>query len=394
MTEPKLESPTSPTGTTGTKNPTSPTGTKDPTDHTSPVSLGSPTGRAWRGVVAEYRDRLPVDEATPVVTLFEGGTPLLPAPVLSARTGCDVYLKVEGLNPTGSFKDRGMTVAISAAAGRGAQAVICASTGNTSASAAAYASRAGMTCAVLVPQGKIAIGKLAQALVHGARLLQVSGSFDDCLEVARKLSAEYPVALVNSVNPDRIQGQKTAAFEIVDALGDAPDVHCLPVGNAGNITAYWMGYQEYLKDGRSTQAPRMFGFQASGAAPIVTGEPVRQPQTIATAIRIGNPASWRQAEQARDESGGLIQSVTDREILAAYRILARDEAVFGELASSASVAGLLRSREADLIPAGSRVVCTITGNGLKDPDWALSGAPSPATISADSGAAAAALGLV
>ncbi|HEY2239253.1 MAG TPA: threonine synthase [Streptosporangiaceae bacterium] len=365
----------------------------EPTVQAPAPNLGSPTGRAWRGVVAEYRDRLPVDEATPVVTLFEGGTPLLPAPVLSARTGCDVYLKVEGLNPTGSFKDRGMTVAISAAAGRGAQAVICASTGNTSASAAAYASRAGMTCAVLVPQGKIAIGKLAQALVHGARLLQVSGSFDDCLEVARKLSAEYPVALVNSVNPDRIQGQKTAAFEIVDALGDAPDVHCLPVGNAGNITAYWMGYQEYLKDGRSTQAPRMFGFQASGAAPIVTGEPVRQPQTIATAIRIGNPASWRQAEQARDESGGLIHSVTDREILAAYRILARDEAVFGELASSASVAGLLRSREAGLIPAGSRVVCTITGNGLKDPDWALSGAPSPATISADSGAAAAALGL-
>jgi threonine synthase len=361
--------------------------------HTGPVSLGSPTGRAWRGVIAEYRDRLPVDEATPAITLFEGGTPLLPAPVLSARTDCDVYLKVEGLNPTGSFKDRGMTVAISAAAGRGAQAVICASTGNTSASAAAYAARAGMTCAVLVPRGKIAIGKLAQALVHGAKLLQVSGSFDDCLEVARKLSAEYPVALVNSVNPDRIQGQKTAAFEIVDALGDAPDFHCLPVGNAGNITAYWMGYQEYRRDGRTTHGPRMFGFQASGAAPIVTGEPVRQPQTIATAIRIGNPASWRQAEQARDESGGLIQSVTDREILAAYRILARDEAVFGELASSASVAGLLRSREAGQIPAGSRVVCTITGNGLKDPDWALSGAPAPATIAADSGAAAAALGL-
>jgi threonine synthase len=250
-----------------------------------------------------------------------------------------------------------------------------------------------MTCAVLVPQGKIAIGKLAQALVHGAKLLQVSGSFDDCLEVARKLSAEYPVALVNSVNPDRIQGQKTAAFEIADALGDAPDVHCLPVGNAGNITAYWMGYQEYLRDRRTTHAPRMFGFQASGAAPIVTGEPVRQPQTIATAIRIGNPASWQLAEQARDESGGLIHSVTDREILAAYRILARDEAVFGELASSASVAGLLRSHDAGLIPAGSRVVCTITGNGLKDPDWALSGAAKPATISADSAAAAHALGL-
>src|ERR1700748_2150213 len=269
----------------------------------------------WQGVITEYSDRLPITAGMPPVTLQEGGPPLLPAPVLSARTGCDVYLKVEGLNPTGSFKDRGMTVAISMAAGRGAQALICASPGNTSASAAAYAARAGMPCAVLVPRGKIAIGKLAQALVHGAKLLQVSGSFDDCLEVARKLSAEYPVALVNSVNPDRIQGQKTAAFEIVDALGDAREVHCLPVGNAGNITAYWMGYQEYLKDGRSTQAPRMFGFQASGAAPIVNGAPVRQPQTIATAIRIGNPASWRQAEHARDESGGVIHSVTDREIL-------------------------------------------------------------------------------
>ena len=358
-----------------------------------PEPVGRATTRAWRGVIAEYASRLPVGPDTPVITLREGGTPLLPAPVLSARTGCDVYLKVEGANPTGSFKDRGMTVAISTAAGRGAQAVICASTGNTSASAAAYAARAGMTCAVLVPQGKIAIGKMAQALVHGAKLLQVTGSFDDCLEVARKLAAEYPVALVNSVNPDRLQGQKTAAFEIVDTLGDAPDVHCLPVGNAGNITAYWMGYQEYARDGRATHAPRMLGFQASGAAPIVNGQPVRHPQTIATAIRIGNPASWALAEAARDESGGMITSVTDREILAAYRILAREEAVFGELASSASVAGLLRAHAGGLIAPGSRVVCTITGNGLKDPDWALSGAPSPATISADSGAAAAALGL-
>ena len=358
-----------------------------------PEPAGRAATRAWRGVIAEYASRLPVGPDTPVITLREGGTPLLPAPVLSARTGCDVYLKVEGANPTGSFKDRGMTVAISTAAGRGAQAVICASTGNTSASAAAYAARAGMTCAVLVPQGKIAIGKMAQALVHGAKLLQVTGSFDDCLEVARKLAAEYPVALVNSVNPDRLQGQKTAAFEIVDTLGDAPDVHCLPVGNAGNITAYWMGYQEYARDGRATRAPRMLGFQASGAAPIVSGQPVRHPQTIATAIRIGNPASWALAEAARDESGGMITSVTDREILAAYRILAREEAVFGELASSASVAGLLRAHAGGLIAPGSRVVCTITGNGLKDPDWALSGAPSPATISADSGAAAAALGL-
>jgi threonine synthase len=246
---------------------------------------------------------------------------------------------------------------------------------------------------VLVPRGKIAIGKLAQALVHGARLLQVDGSFDDCLELARKLSAQYPVALVNSVNPDRLQGQKTAAFEIVDDLGDAPDVHCLPVGNAGNITAYWMGYTEYHKAGLAGRTPRMFGFQASGAAPIVIGRPVLQPQTIATAIRIGNPASWRLAEAARDESGGLIDSVTDREILAAYRLLATKEAVFGELASSASVAGLLKSCAAGHIPAGSRVVCTITGNGLKDPDWALSGAPAPSTIPADTAAAASALGL-
>jgi threonine synthase len=246
---------------------------------------------------------------------------------------------------------------------------------------------------VLVPKGKIAIGKLAQALVHGAKLLQVDGSFDDCLELARKLAVDYPVALVNSVNPDRIHGQKTAAFEIVDALGDAPDIHCLPVGNAGNITAYWMGYQEYADLGLAATRPRMFGFQASGAAPIVDGAPVTHPQTIATAIRIGNPASWSLAEAARDESGGLIDKVTDREILAAYRILARDEAVWGELGSSASVAGLLAAAADGRIPGGSRVVCTITGNGLKDPDWALSGAPAPTTVPVDAASAAAALGL-
>jgi threonine synthase len=349
--------------------------------------------RPWRGVIAEYRDRLPVTGATPVVTLQEGGTPLLPAPVLSARTGCAVYLKVEGANPTGSFKDRGMTVAISMAAGRGARSVICASTGNTSASAAAYAARGGMSCAVLVPKGKIALGKLAQALVHGARLLQVEGNFDDCLELASKLAAEYPVALVNSVNPDRLQGQKTAAFEIVDQLGDAPDVHCLPVGNAGNITAYWMGYREYAKAGLATRTPRMFGFQASGAAPIVGGAPVARPQTIATAIRIGNPASWTAAEAARDESGGLISSVTDRQILAAYRLLAGQEAVFGELASAASVAGLLQASADGTLPPGSSVVCTITGNGLKDPDWAVSAAPAPVIVPADVVATAAALEL-
>jgi threonine synthase len=355
--------------------------------------VGTGARAPWRGVITEYRERLPVTPSMPVITLQEGGTPLLSAPVLSARTGCEVYLKVEGLNPTGSFKDRGMTVAITVAAASGTKAVICASTGNTSASAAAYAARAGLTCAVLVPAGKIAIGKLAQALVHGARLLQVDGSFDDCLELTRKLAVDYPVALVNSVNPDRLQGQKTAAFEIVDALGDAPDVHCLPVGNAGNISAYWMGYNEYFSAGLATRRPRMFGFQASGAAPIVDGMPVQHPQTIATAIRIGNPASWQLAEAARDSSGGMIDKVTDREILAAYRILAREEAVFGELGSAASVAGLLKATASGAIPVGSRVVCTITGNGLKDPDWALSGAPAPTTVPADAGAAAAALGL-
>jgi len=348
---------------------------------------------AWAGVIAEYRDLLPVTDDAPVITLGEGATPLIPAPVLSERTGCEVYLKVEGANPTGSFKDRGMTVAVSMAVANGAKAVICASTGNTSASAAAYAARGGLTCAVLVPRGKIALGKLAQALIHGARLLTVDGNFDDCLEMASKLAANYPVALVNSLNPDRLQGQKTAAFEIVEALGDAPDAHCLPVGNAGNITAYWMGYREYAKAGKATRTPRMLGFQASGAAPIVRGERVLAPTTIATAIRIGNPASWRLAEEARDESGGLIDSVTDRQILAAYRLLAGREAVFGELASAASVAGLLQARENGQLDAGSRVVCTITGNGLKDPDWAVSAAPAPVTIPVDVAAAAACLGL-
>jgi threonine synthase len=347
----------------------------------------------WPGVIDAYRDRLPVTDATPVVTLFEGGTPLVPARALSARTGCEVYLKVEGANPTGSFKDRGMTMAISKAAEQGAKAVICASTGNTSASAAAYAVRAGMTCAVLVPQGKIALGKMAQALVHGAKLLQVDGNFDDCLELARKLAVDYPVALVNSVNPFRLQGQKTAAFEICDALGRAPDVHCIPVGNAGNITAYWMGYQEYANDRVVEMTPRMFGFQAAGAAPIVTGAPVLRPMTIATAIRIGNPASWTLAEKARDDSGGLIDAVTDKQILEAYRLVARSEAVFVEPASAASIAGLLATAEDGRLPRGSTVVCTVTGNGLKDPEWAISGAPKPITVPVDGQAAALALGL-
>ena len=348
---------------------------------------------AWPGLIEQYRDLLPVTDDARVITLGEGATPLIPAPVLSERTGCQVYLKVEGANPTGSFKDRGMTVAVTMAVAHGAQAVICASTGNTSASAAAYAARAGLACAVLVPRGKIALGKLAQALIHGARLLQVDGNFDDCLEMARKLAANYPVALVNSLNPDRLQGQKTAAFEIVEALGDAPDAHCLPVGNAGNISAYWMGYREYAKAGRATRTPRMLGFQASGAAPIVRGEPVLAPSTIATAIRIGNPASWGLAEEARDESGGVIDSVTDRQILSAYRLLAAKEAVFGELASAAGVAGLLQAREKGQLDVGSRVVCTITGNGLKDPDWAVSAAPAPVTVPVDVAAAAALLGL-
>jgi threonine synthase len=347
----------------------------------------------WPGLIEAYRSRLPVSDSTPVVTLQEGATPLLPAPELSRRTGCEVFLKVEGANPTGSFKDRGMTMAITKAVEEGSRAVICASTGNTSASAAAYAARAGLTCAVLVPQGKIAMGKLAQALVHGAQLLQVQGNFDDCLALASKLAIDYPVSLVNSVNQYRIEGQKTAAFEIVDVLGDAPDIHCLPVGNAGNITAYWQGYREYAADGTATHTPRMWGFQAAGSAPIVNGAVVENPSTIATAIRIGNPASWTKALDARDQSGGRIDAVTDRAILAAYRLLARSEAVFVEPASAASVAGLLQVAAAGELPAGSRVVCTVTGNGLKDPEWAISGAPAPLTIPVDAAVAAAQLGL-
>lgn len=358
----------------------------------------------WRGVIAEYADRLPAHVQQRIVTLGEGGTPLVHAPVLSQRTGADVHVKVEGMNPTASFKDRGMTTAISAAAARGARAVVCASTGNTSASAAAYATRAGMVCAVLVPDGKIAMGKLSQAIAHGARLLQVDGNFDDCLVVARKLSDAYPVELVNSVNPDRIEGQKTAAFEIVDALGDAPDIHCLPVGNAGNITAYWKGYREYagLDAGAAlpavaTHTPVMWGFQAAGAAPIVLGYPVDAPETIATAIRIGNPASWQQAEEARDVSGGVIESVTDEQILAAHRVLSAEVGVFVEPASAAGVAGLLARAERGLVPAGARIVVTVTGHGLKDPQWALrtadGGEVQPQRVPADVVSVADALGL-
>ncbi|HJT38533.1 MAG TPA: threonine synthase [Actinomycetota bacterium] len=346
----------------------------------------------WRGVIIEYRDRLPVSDTTPVVTLCEGGTPLIHSQRLSEQIGADVHLKYEGANPTGSFKDRGMTVAISKAVEEGAKAVICASTGNTSASAAAYAAKAGIECAVLVPKGKIALGKLAQALVHGAKLIQIDANFDEALVVARDLVENYPVTLVNSVNPYRIEGQKTGAFEICGALGRAPDYHVMPVGNAGNITAYWKGYREERDANHITFLPRMFGFQAAGAAPIVRGHPIDKPSTIATAIRIGNPASWTQAEEAARDSEGAIRAVTDRQILNAYRDLAR-EGIFVEMASAASVAGLLTLAADGLIASGKTVVCVLTGHGLKDPDWAIAGAPTPAVVPADADAAARELGL-
>jgi threonine synthase len=346
----------------------------------------------WRGVIEEYRSRLPVSDATPVVSLREGGTPLVRSEPLSAETACEVWLKYDGANPTGSFKDRGMTLAMSKAVEEGAKAIVCASTGNTSASAAAYAAKAGLTCAVLVPKGKVALGKMAQTLVHGARVLEVDGNFDDALELAKDLAARYPVTLVNSVNPFRLQGQKTAAFEICDALGRAPDAHCVPVGNAGNISSHWMGYSEYLSDGLIAEPPQLFGFQAQGAAPIVRGEPVKDPQTIASAIRIGNPASWQKAVAAATESEGGIFAVTDREILSGYRRVAH-EGLFAEPASAASVAGLLHIRAEGRITAGATVVCVLTGHGLKDPEWAISGAAQPATVQPDAGAVAAELGL-
>lgn len=348
----------------------------------------------WPGLIAAYRDRLPIGENWQPVTLREGGTPLLPAARLSELTGCTVHLKVEGLNPTGSFKDRGMTMAVTDALARGQRAVLCASTGNTSASAAAYAAKAGITCAVLIPQGKIAMGKLAQAVIHGARIIQVDGNFDDCLELARKTTADYPtIALVNSVNPVRIEGQKTAAFEIMDALGTAPDIHALPVGNAGNITAYWRGYNEYYRDGLSDRLPKMLGAQAAGAAPLVNGAPVANPETIATAIRIGSPASWSGAVAAQQESGGKFLAVTDKEILNAYRLVASSEGVFVEPASAASIAGVLKSVADGWVAKGSTVVCTVTGNGLKDPDNALSGMPEVTPIPVQASAVAEALEL-
>ena len=334
-----------------------------------------------RGVIERYRAFLPVTDKTPVITLFEGDTPLIPSRYLPEFLGVRVkiYFKFEGLNPTGSFKDRGMTVAVSKAVEKGVRAILCASTGNTSASAAAYAARAGIQCAVLIPEGKIALGKLAQALIHGAKVVQITGNFDQALPLAREISESHPIALVNSVNPDRIEGQKTAAFEIVDTLEAAPDIHCIPVGNAGNITAYWKGYREYHAKGRCKSLPRMWGFQASGAAPIVHGKIVDKPETIATAIRIGNPASWKPAVAARDESHGAIDEVTDDEILSAYRFLAGREGVFAEPASAASVAGLIKFARKGLLKTGQTIVCTLTGHGLKDPDTAtkVSTLPSP-----------------
>jgi threonine synthase len=334
------------------------------------VSVGRAAG--WPGLIEAYREHLPVTEATPVITLLEGNTPLLDAPRVAQQAGiARAYLKVEGLNPTGSFKDRGMTMAISTAVERGAKVVICASTGNTSASAAAYAARAGLVCAVVIPQGQIALGKLAQALIHGARVVPVLGNFDRALEIVRELGQRPGVEVVNSVNPVRIEGQKTAAFEIIDVLGDAPTVHAIPVGNAGNITAYWRGYSEYARLGRATRTPRMLGWQASGAAPIVRGEPVLHPETLATAIQIGNPASWQGAVAARDESGGHIGEVTDAQIIEAYRMLAADEGCFVEPASAASVAGLLHAAADGLLSASDVAVCTVTGHGLKDPNRAI-----------------------
>jgi threonine synthase len=343
----------------------------------------------WRGIIEEYRSHLPVTEATPVVTLREGDTPLIPAKNLSRRlgNGLEILLKFEGANPTGSFKDRGMTLAITKALESGSRHVICASTGNTSASAAAYAAHAGLGCSVLLPHGAIAMGKLAQAVMHGARVLAIEGNFDEALAITRRIAEQHPVTMVNSNNPFRIEGQKTGSFEIVDSLGDAPDYHAIPVGNAGNITAYWKGYREYRSAGRIARLPRMCGFQAAGSAPIVEKRVIEDPHTIATAIKIGNPFSWKSAEAARDESGGIIEAVTDEEILEAYGLLASMEGVFCEPASAASVAGVIKKNKAGYFTEGRRrIVCVLTGHGLKDPDRAISQCPKPQVLKPDMGA--------
>jgi threonine synthase len=354
----------------------------------------------YKGVIDRYRSFLPVTERTPVVTLCEGNTPLIFSDYLSNCLGenFEVYLKFEGANPTGSFKDRGMTLAISKAKEERKGAVICASTGNTSASAAAYAAKAGIKCIVLIPEGAIALGKLSQAMIHNAVVLAVKGNFDDCFNLVREISSQHPVQLVNSVNPYRIEGQKTAAFEIADALAAAPDFQVMPVGNAGNISAYWKGYKEYFNIKKIAQLPKMLGFQAQGAAPIVKGHVISQPKTIATAIKIGNPASWKQAEKARDESGGLIDMVSDSQILAAYKLLAAKDAIFAEPASAASVAGLLKLAKRDYFRRGTkdpsttlradegrrtRIVCILTGHGLKDPERAIKTIKKPKTVKAN-----------
>ena len=340
---------------------------------------------SWKGVIDRYREFLPVTDRTPIVTLNEGNTPLIPATRLQAALGieAEVYLKCEGLNPTGSFKDRGMTVAVSKAVEEGARAVICASTGNTSASASAYAARAGLRAFVLIPEGKIALGKLSQAMIHGAQVLQIEGNFDQALGIVRQLSGQQAITLVNSLNPYRIEGQKSAAFEICDRLGRSPDYHFIPVGNAGNITAYWKGYQEYLRAARIDSLPKMMGWQAEGAAPIVHGKIVERPETVASAIQIGNPASWQGAVEAARESGGRIDMVSDGEIIDAYRLLAHSEGIFCELASAASVAGLIKFARANRLPKGTVVVCVLTGHGLKDPDAAIRLSQGPVTVKAD-----------
>ncbi len=335
------------------------------------LSAATSNRQVWKGLIEEYRQYLPVTETTPVVTLHEGNTPLISVPAIAQRIGRQVrvLVKYDGLNPTGSFKDRGMTMAISKAKEAGAKAVICASTGNTSASAAAYAKRGGMRAFVLIPEGYVALGKLAQALLYGAEVLAIKSNFDSALKIVREMATTHPVTLVNSVNPYRLEGQKTAAFEVIEALGDAPDWLCIPVGNAGNITAYWMGFCQYHAAGKCDRLPRMMGFQAAGASPLITGKPVAEPETLATAIRIGNPANWERAIAVQSASMGQFNAVTDAEILAAYRILASEEGIFCEPASAASVAGMLKVK--DQIPTGATVVCVLTGNGLKDPDTAI-----------------------
>lgn len=339
----------------------------------------------WNGIIERYRDFFPVNDSTPIITLKEGNTPLIRAQNLKKVINplLDIFLKFEGTNPTGSFKDRGMTLAVSKAVEAGAKAIICASTGNTSASASAYAAKAGMDAIVLIPEGKISIGKLAQAMIHGARVIQVEGNFDDALSIVRKISEKYQIVLVNSINPFRIDGQKSASFEICDQLGDAPQYHSLPVGNAGNITAYWKGYKEYYGAGKINALPMMLGFQAKGAAPIVLGHPVEKPETIATAIRIGNPASWQGAIHARDESGGKIDAVSDDEIIQAYKMVASVEGIFCEPASAASVAGIIKLNKEGYFKEPCSVVCTLTGNGLKDPDTAIKFSDAPIKVKAE-----------